>query len=107
MTVSSHVLDATTGRPAQGLSLHLWRLDGDGWAHVEDGSTDADGRVAGWAVGVGTYRLVFDTGAWWERSGTASFHPEVVVTFAVTDAARNHHVPLLLSPYSYTTYRGS
>ena len=107
MSLSSHVLDATTGRPAEGVALRLWRRSGDAWEQVRDGRTDADGRVAGWPLEAGTHRLVFETGEWWRRDGTASFHPEVVVTFVVTDPSRGHHGPLLLSPFSYTTDRGS
>lgn len=104
-SVSTHVLDAVTGAPAAGLAVRLLGPGGP----VADEVTDDDGRVPTFGAARlpgGTYRLVFDTGAWFARAGVESFYPEVTVTFAIT-VRRHHHVPLLLSPYSYTTYRGS
>ncbi|MDQ7909269.1 hydroxyisourate hydrolase [Phytohabitans sp. ZYX-F-186] len=105
MSLSTHVLDNATGEPARGVPVRLERRDGDGWTPVADGRTDTDGRLRDWvpagAWGAGVYRLVFDTAA------HSAFFPEVAVAFRVADAARHHHVPLLLSPYGYTTYRGS
>jgi 5-hydroxyisourate hydrolase len=105
VTISTHVLDAVAGTPAAGLGVTLDRRDGDAWSAVARAVTDADGRVAdlGPASMAGTYRLTFDTGSYL----TKTFYPEVVVVFSVRDAAGHHHVPLLLSPYSYSTYRGS
>lgn len=104
-SVSTHVLDTSTGRPAGGLRVALEAVDGTAVGH---GTTDGDGRVAGLAAEVpeGGYRLRFDTGAWFEGQGVAAFYPEVVVAFTVADD-RHHHVPLLLSPFGYSTYRGS
>jgi 5-hydroxyisourate hydrolase len=105
MSVSTHVLDATTGRPAAGVAVAL--LAGE--TVVARGVTDADGRcrlVEG-TTGPGTHRLVFDTGAWFARQERETFYPEVVLTFAVREPAEHHHVPLLLSPFAYSTYRGS
>ncbi|GAA1642977.1 hydroxyisourate hydrolase [Nonomuraea maheshkhaliensis] len=99
MSFSTHVLDAVTGRPAAGLRV---RLEHDGRV-VAEGRTDADGRLKGWDPAAGVHRVVFDTGAYL----TETFYPEVVVTFTVTDPAQHYHVPLLLSPYAYSTYRGS
>ncbi|GIH05434.1 5-hydroxyisourate hydrolase [Rhizocola hellebori] len=97
MTVSTHVLDAALGRPVPGLGI---RLEHDG--AVTQAQTDADGRVASLPTpGNGVYRLVFDLG---DRAG---FYPEVVIAFRVTDPAAHYHVPLLLSPFAYSTYRGS
>lgn len=107
MSISTHVLDATTGRPAAGMSVTLWRSTDDGWAQVVHARTDGDGRITGWPSLPGVHRIVFATGPWWEDQGTAAFHPEVVVTFTVTDPDAHLHVPLLASPFSYTTYRGS
>jgi 5-hydroxyisourate hydrolase len=102
MSLSTHVLDAARGRPARGVPVRLDRRDGDGWAHVADGRTDEDGRVRDLPPpGEGTYRLVFDT------AGHSDFYPEVTVAFNVTDPGEHYHVPLLLSPYAYSTYRGS
>jgi 5-hydroxyisourate hydrolase len=104
MSVSTHVLDAARGRPAAGVPVRLERRDTDGWRPVADGSTDADGRLAGWAAAPGVHRLVFDTGAY---LGAEAFYPEVAITFRIADAGQRYHVPLLLSPFAYSTYRGS
>jgi 5-hydroxyisourate hydrolase len=101
--ITTHVLDTSVGLPAQGVAVRLLR---DG-VEVAQGSTDDDGRwlaLDGAATAPGAYRLVFATGVYF--SG-ASFHPQVVVDFEVTDATEHHHVPLLLTPFGYTTYRGS
>jgi 5-hydroxyisourate hydrolase len=97
MSLSTHVLDAATGRPAPGVTVRLEHTDGTVAATAR---TDADGRVTGWTPGAGVHRLVFDT-------ADHAFFPEVAVTFRITDPDRHHHVPLLLSPFAYTTYRGS
>jgi 5-hydroxyisourate hydrolase len=109
MTLSTHVLDATTGRPARAVSLRLDRRSGDGWQRLGAGATDEDGRCRDLTPGLdaGVYRLVFDTGAWFAATGQAGFYPEVAVVFEVTEPERHHHVPLLLSPFAYSTYRGS
>ncbi|RBY88742.1 hydroxyisourate hydrolase [Blastococcus sp. TF02A-26] len=105
MSVSTHVLDAVAGRPAAGVAVRL--LAGE--EVVAEGVTDDDGRcrlVEG-PTAAGTHRLVFDTGAWFAAQEVATFYPEVTLTFAVVEAAAHHHVPLLLSPFAYSTYRGS
>ena len=109
MSLSSHVLDATRGVPAQGVLVRWERHDGDAWVPVEEALTDHDGRVSGWttATTVGLHRLVFDSGGYFGATGTATFYPEVPVVFEVVDADAHHHVPLLLSPFAYSTYRGS
>jgi 5-hydroxyisourate hydrolase len=99
MSFSTHVLNAVTGRPAEGVAV---RLEHAGEV-VADGRTDADGRIKGWTPGPGANRVVFDTGAYLADT----FYPEVVITFTVTDPAAHYHVPLLLSPFAYSTYRGS
>jgi 5-hydroxyisourate hydrolase len=101
MSLSTHVLDTAAGRPAAGLPVRLERRAADGgWQAVCDARTDADGRVRVPAAGdLGVYRWTFVI--------AGSFFPEITVTFEVTDAARHYHVPLLLSPFGYTTYRGS
>lgn len=103
--VTTHVLDAAHGRPAAGMPV---RLEGEGV--LAEGRTDEDGRMRALgpdALAPGDYRLVFDTGAWFRASGTPAFFPEVVVAFTVTAAAPHYHVPLLLSPFAFSTYRGS
>lgn len=101
--VSTHVLDAALGRPAVGMAVRLERADG---TPVADARTDDDGRVADLgSPEPGAHRLVFGTGEWFAAQGRETFYPEVVVTFTL--GAGHHHVPLLLSPYGYSTYRGS
>jgi 5-hydroxyisourate hydrolase len=133
VSLSTHVLDATRGTPARGLHIR-WESRGapapdpdldPEWIITAIAVTDDDGRVTavGWRppdpVGVGAHllgqpptpagdhRLVFATGAWFAVQQVRGFYPEVVVTFTVTSPTRHHHVPLLLSPFSYSTYRGS
>ena len=112
MTISTHVLDASAGTPAAGVSVTLSRLSGS-WLDVESGVTDADGRHRFLAdAPAGTYCLMFGTGAYFTARGVETFYPEVAVTFTVPrpadEAAPGHlHVPLLLSPFAYSTYRGS
>ena len=102
MSVSTHVLDAVQGAPAAGVAVTLTGADG---AVVATARTDADGRVPALAGDLvpGTYRLAFDIDAY-DPDG---FYPEVVIAFRVCDGAAHHHVPLLLSPFAYSTYRGS
>ncbi|MGH3656437.1 MAG: hydroxyisourate hydrolase [Micromonosporaceae bacterium] len=108
MSLSTHVLDASIGRPAAGVAVRLERRDGAGWRELAAAATDADGRLGDLpAATAGDHRLVFGTGDYFAQRRIQAFHPEITVTFRITDPAEHHHVPLLLSPYSYTTYRGS
>ena len=106
MTLSTHVLDAVTGRPATDLTVVL-ATRAAGWTTVTSGVTDADGRLALGGVSPAEYRLTFETGPWFTRHGIESFYPEVAITFRVSGADQHYHVPLLLSPFAYSTYRGS
>jgi len=102
-TVTTHVLDAALGRPAAGVGVRLERADG---AVVGEGRTDDDGRLGDLGEpAAGEHRLVFATGEWFAGQDRETFYPEVVVTFTL--GAGHHHVPLLLSPFAYSTYRGS
>ena len=109
MTISTHILDASLGTPAAGVSVTLSRL-ADGWLDVESGVTDPDGRhrFAG-DTPAGTYRLTFATGPYFAARSVPAFYPEVAITFTIPEpeAAGHFHVPLLLSPFAYSTYRGS
>jgi 5-hydroxyisourate hydrolase len=108
--VSTHVLDAVSGRPAAGVAVTLQHQAGAVWETISRGSTDEDGRIADFGpvdLEPGTYRVTFATGAHFARTGQSSFYPEVVISFSLTDPAAHYHVPLLLSPYAYSTYRGS
>jgi 5-hydroxyisourate hydrolase len=100
MSLSTHVLDTTRGEPARGVPVRLERAG----VLVAEGVTDDDGRLRFPLSEAGRFRLVFDTAA---HLGPAAFFPEVTVAFQVTDPERHLHVPLLLSPYGYTIYRGS
>jgi len=106
-SVSTHVLDTARGLPASGIGVTLEAADGDGWRRLGAGTTDADGRVRDLAgpdgAADGMHRLVFDVA---DHHGPDGFFGEVVVAFRV--AGQDHlHVPLLLSPYAYSVYRGS
>lgn len=114
MTVTTHVLDTARGRPAHGVRVELEaRDDGAGavWRLVGGGTTNADGRVpdllGDQVLAAGVYRLTFDTGRWFADRGVTAFYPVVEITFEITGAGQHHHVPLLLSPFGYSTYRGS
>jgi 5-hydroxyisourate hydrolase len=108
MSLSTHVLDARTGLPAVAVAAKLESWAGGGWISAAEGSTDADGRIAQLgSPGAGRHRITFDTGGYFAAHGVATFYPEVSVVFEITDPARHHHVPLLLSPFAYTTYRGN
>jgi 5-hydroxyisourate hydrolase len=109
-TLSTHVLDTASGRPAAGVRVALDRRDGDAWVPLGGGVTDDDGRVRDLApegLGPGVHRLVFATGEWFAASGRTGFYPEVPVVFEITDSDGHYHVPLLLSPFAFSTYRGS
>ncbi|OZD07235.1 hydroxyisourate hydrolase [Rhodococcus sp. 06-235-1A] len=105
--VTAHVLDAARGIPAQGLSILLTNAHGN---PVADAVTDEQGRVSSLGpseLTPGNYRLTFGTGAYFAAQNTECFHPEVVVTFEITATDQHYHIPLLLSPFAFTTYRGS
>ncbi|MEX0835385.1 MAG: hydroxyisourate hydrolase [Nitriliruptor sp.] len=111
MSLSTHVLDTSRGVPATGVEVTLERSDGDGWTVLTEGRTDGDGRIGDLVtegeLTSGVHRLTFATAGYCDRSGVTCFFPEVIVTFAVTAPDEHHHVPLLLSPFGYSTYRGS
>jgi 5-hydroxyisourate hydrolase len=108
--VSTHVLDAVSGRPAVGVPAQLHRGTPEGWFDVAGATTDEDGRIADLGpvdLDPGTYRITFETGTYFRRTNTKTFYPEVALTFEIDDPEGHYHVPLLLSPYAYSTYRGS
>ena len=111
--ISIHVLDQSQGRPAEGIpvTLEIRGLTGL-WKQLGQGRTDADGRSsdlypAGLRMQTGTYRLTFDVAGYFRKRNAAAFFPEVAIVFAVQDVAQSYHIPLLLSPFGYSTYRGS
>lgn len=109
--VTTHVLDTSSGRPAAGVAVGLYAHDDDGgWHLLGSGTTDPDGRIKDLGpaeLPAGTYRLNFTTGRYYEGLGTETFFPEVDLVFAITGTGEHYHVPLLLSPFAYSTYRGS
>ena len=107
--VTTHVLDTAQGRPAAGVPVRLVRIDGEVSTVLGVGETDDDGRCTDLGapeLEPGTYRLHFDTAAYFSRTGQDGFFPEVSITFVLNDTG-HFHVPLLLSPFAYSTYRGS
>lgn len=105
--ITTHVLDAALGRPAAGISVALSGPTGE---VIATGVTDADGRITELGpdmLPAGDYRLEFETGSYFAAIGSSTFYPRVTVEFIITDAAAHYHVPLLLSPFAYSTYRGS
>ena len=109
--LSAHVLDTALGQPARGVSVTLEMATSDGWSLVTRTVTDADGRVrdllGGRTLEPITYRLTFDTGTYFATAGRVVFYPRVQVEVAIAAPAEHHHIPLLLSPFGYSTYRGS
>ncbi len=107
--VTTHVLDAVAGTPASGIAVTLSRRGAEGWEAVAQGLTDADGRVKDLGperLEPGVYQVRFDTGVYFARRSVPTFYPEVEIAFEVT-GDDHYHVPLLLSPFAYSTYRGS
>lgn len=108
--VTTHVLDASLGKPAAAVPVRLERADSAGWTSLGETVTNEDGRVKQLGphrLDSGDYRLTFETGTYFEKLGTDSFYPQVQITFRIGDPEQHYHVPLLLSPFSYSTYRGS
>ncbi len=111
--ITTHVLDTARGRAASGVpaSLEIHAAD-ESWKLVSQGKTDADGRLKflfppGFELVPGTYRILFDTQTYFRSQDVTGFYPSVTIVFVVRDAMQHYHVPLLLSPYGYSTYRGS
>lgn len=108
--VTTHVLDAARGRPAAGVAVTLEAASGPQWTQLAESTTNSDGRIGELGpqrLDPGEYRLTFATGDYFDALGTESFYPRVQINFRITDPEQHYHVPLLLSPFSYSTYRGS
>ena len=110
--VTTHVLDAVTGIPAAGIAVRLSRVEGDGASATEvaAGATNSDGRIRDLGPEVidpGTYRITFATGEYFRAQGVETFYPSVTIDFFVEEGRDHYHVPCLLSPFAYSTYRGS
>lgn len=110
--ITTHVLDTMRGLPAVGIAVLLERATDGAMETIARGITDSDGRIrdlltVDQALSPGTYRLSFDTGAYFTATGVEGFYPEVSIVFTAREGETHYHVPLLLSPYAYSTYRGS
>ena len=111
--ITTHILDTSRGKPAVGVTVTLAQLGADGAAtDMGRGQTDADGRLKtllaeGRRLDAGDYRLTFDVGAYFAKDNVASFYPTVSITFRIVGTGEHYHVPLLLNPYGYSTYRGT
>ena len=110
--ITTHVLDTSAGRPAAAVSILLEQQTPGGWREAGKGATDDDGRcldllAEAETLEKGAYRLTFGSGPYFAARGVATFFPEVSIVFEVSHPEEHHHVPLLLSPFGYSTYRGS
>ncbi|CAN5303064.1 hydroxyisourate hydrolase [soil metagenome] len=108
-TLSTHVLDTAIGKPAAGIAIVLEHEEANGWRRVGTDSTNADGRAKGFATApleAGNYRFTFDVAPYFSAQQQKCFFPTVQIAFTIDDE-RHYHVPLLISPYGYSTYRGS
>ncbi|GAB2189278.1 hydroxyisourate hydrolase [Sessilibacter sp. MAH2] len=109
--ITTHILDTHKGRPAADVAVSLYRQNGDQWSLLGEATTNADGRITQWnsefEFQEGLYQLIFLTQDYFERENSASFYPQVSITFQVNATDEHYHVPLLLSAHGYSTYRGS
>jgi 5-hydroxyisourate hydrolase len=108
--ISTHVLDTSTGQPAARISVMLFTVDGNVRTHVATSVTNADGRTAAPladTVAPGMYELIFSVAPYFAARNVPAFYDEITVRFHVDDAQKKYHVPLLLAPWGYSTYRGS
>jgi 5-hydroxyisourate hydrolase len=111
--ITTHVLDTSKGRPAHGIPVILeYQIDHGKWSELGRGITDGDGRITNLLpdhgkLTKGVYRLTFETSSYYQSIGVYSFYPYIHVIFELQDGVTHHHVPLLLSPFGYSTYRGS
>lgn len=110
--ISVHVLDQQSGLPGTGMNVSLERAVGDRWVMLHETATDEDGRVTalypeGKTLEKGVYRVTFKSGAWFGKRGTPTFFRDIPVIVELDGKLEHYHVPLLLSPYGYSTYRGS
>lgn len=111
--ITTHVLDTTKGIPAEGISVLLeFQSSQYEWKNIANGTTNHDGRILdllpeSYILQNGTYRLTFDTGNYFKKIHTETFYPYVQIVFTINDEKRHYHVPLLLNPFGYSTYRGS
>lgn len=110
--ITTHVLDTSRGRPAEGVPATLEVEAAGGWKLLGKGLTNSDGRITDLIpqetpLPLGIYRLIFDTGRYFSAQQLDAFYPQVTIVFRIEDTSQHYHVPLLLSPFGYSTYRGS
>lgn len=110
--ITTHILDTSRGKPAAQVPVRLEVLKGETWHELKRAATNADGRVeellpSGSKAEPGVYRMHFDVSAYYRARGEKGFYPFVEIVFEITNPQEHHHVPLLLNPYGYSTYRGS
>ena len=110
--ITTHILDTSKGKPAADVQVSLERATADGsWTQIGAGLTDDDGRcktlMEAGSLSAGVFRITFDTAGYYNRLGEETFYPEVRITFEVKAPTEHYHVPLLLNPFGYSTYRGS
>lgn len=108
--ITTHILDTSIGKPAAGISIVL-QQEKNGWNIISNGITNSDGRISDLllkekVLDAGIYRLVFDTASYFKKQNIETFYPQVIIEFEIKDAS-HYHVPLLLNPFGYSTYRGS
>ncbi|MCU4676031.1 hydroxyisourate hydrolase [Catenovulum sp. 2E275] len=109
--ITTHVLDTALGKPAAGINIELYQQTQTGWQLLASGETDADGRITNWLnpqtkLEFATYKLIFKLEAYWQQQQQTVFYPSAEICFNLSEQA-HYHIPLLLSPYGYSTYRGS
>lgn len=110
--ITTHVLDTMRGKPAEAIRATLEKRIGSAWMKLAAGKTNADGRIsdllpADFVLSKGTYRMRFETAAYFKRIKAKAFYPYVEITFEIQEPTSHYHIPLLLSPFGYSTYRGS
>ena len=110
--ITTHILDTSQGKPASDVGVSLWGGEPGKWSELGAGVTDSDGRVTNLLsddapLPKGSYRLCFDTGSYYQGLGIAAFYPTVEIVFDIEGDGQHYHVPLLLNPWGYSTYRGS
>ena len=109
--ITTHILDTSIGKPVQGISIALEQKNSENWLKISEGITNPDGRLSDMVpkekiLPKGIYRLSFDTASYFKNQNIKTFYPQVTIEFEITDSS-HYHVPLLLNPFGYSTYRGS
>ena len=111
--ITTHVLDTSQGCPGVNIRVRLEQHKNDGsWREVSSGTTDSDGRILDLlaeedVLGAGIYQMIFETAPYFENQGISFFYPEIEIRFLLSQPEQHYHIPLLLSPFGYSTYRGS